>query len=826
MGAFIQDLRYGFRVLTKNPGFTTIAVLTLALGIGANTAIFSVINGVLLKPLPYSDPGQLVTLWERSPAGGFEPEKVTGPDFIDWRQRNRVFEGMAFWFGGGAFNLVGTEGVEKVEVVYASSGLFSVLGVKPLLGRTFIPEEDRWQGNRVAVISHELWQTRFGADPNVLGRTITVDTYGRGVYSIVGVMPRGFQFPGECELWLPAGWTGVRLDERRSAHWYSVIARLKPGATLDRAQSEMNALQARIAQDHPSELIGAQVAVVPLLEQILGRRLRPALLILWASVACVLLIACANLANLLLARGFGRQKEVAVRLAVGASRWRVTRQFLTESILLALAGGAVGVAWASWGLRLVIAIAASHIPRLQEVAVDSGSLAFTLGVSLMTGLLFGFGPAWQISKPDLNETLKEGGRIGSALQRSRLRSLLVVFEIALSLVLLISAGLMTRSFVYLLRMDRGFQAAHLLTADLDFSLSGFTPWFEPTATRSQVTLQQIMKHIANHPAIESVAAVSELPRDIGNALTQAVVIENRPPTARSEHATANFQGITPDYFRTMGIPLLKGRSFTEGDVYEAPWVVIVNQTLANRFFPHENPLGKRLALGGQNNPGQPVVDPSGRPLWMEIVGVVADAKKLSLNAETVADVYVPYWQWPMYSPSLIVRSAASPAVVAAAIRSEVKAANKNLPPPIIRGMDEILADSVAQPRDQTMLVGLFGIAGLILASVGIYGVTSYAVSQRTHEIGIRMVLGATGNDVLRLVVGWGFKLTLIGVGIGILCALELTRFLSSSLYGVKPIDPIIFTLLSLVLANAALIASYIPARRVTKVDPMIALRYE
>ena len=827
VGTLIQDLRYGFRVLRKNPGFTLVAVLTLALGIGANTAIFSVIDGVLLKPLPYSDPGQLVTLWERSPAGGLEQVKVSGPDFIDWQRRSHVFEGIAFWFGGGAFNLVGTEGAQKVNVVYASSGLFSVLGVKPVLGRTFLPEEDQWEGNRVALISHELWETRFGADPNVLGRTITVDTYGRGAYSIVGVMPRGFRFPDECELWLPAGWMGVRLDERRSAHWHSVIARLKPDVTLDQAQSEMNTIQARIARDHPNDLVGSQVAVVPLLEQTLGRSLRPALLILWAAVACVLLIACANLANLLLARGAGRQKEIAVRLAVGASRWRVTRQILTESILLALAGGAAGVAWASWGLRLCIAIAASHIPRLQEVTVDRGSLAFTLAVSLVTGLLFGFAPAWQISKPDLNETLKQGARSGSgALHGSRLRSLLVVFEIALSLVLLIGAGLMIRSFVHLLRTNRGFQSDNLLTADLDFSLSGFTTWVEPAPTRSQVTLQQIVARIKSYPAIESVGAVSRLPRDIGNALTQAVVIENRPPMARGEHASANFQGITPDYFRTMSIPLLKGRSFTEGDAYEAPWVVIVNQTMANRFFPNENPIGKRLALGGQQNPRQPVVDRSGRPLWMEIVGVVGDTKNLSFNAETVPDVYVSYWQWPMYSPSLVVRSTASPAIVAAAIRSEVKAVNKNVPPPTMRSMDEILADSVAQPRDQTVLVGLFGIAGLILATVGIYGVTSYTVSQRTHEIGIRMVLGATRNDVLRLVVGQGFKLTLIGVGIGFVGALGVTSFLSSSLYGVKPIDPMMFTLISLVLTSVALIASYIPARRVTKVDPMTALRYE
>jgi len=823
-----QDLKYGLRMLAKNPGFTAVAVITLALGIGANSAIFSVVNAVLLKPLPYPDSGRLVMLWESSPARGFEQEKVTGPDFIDWRRQNHAFESIAFWpgwLGADEFNLVGADGVEKVKAVYASSGLFSVLGVMPLLGRPFLPEEDQWEGNRVALISYELWQSRFGADPSVLGRNLTVDSYGRRDYTIVGVMPVGFRFPNQCDLWLPAGWLGVRLDERRSAHWYSVIARLKPGVTVDQAKSEMNSIQASIAQDHPNDLIGSQVAVVPLLDQTLGQALRSALLILWAAVACVLLIACANLANLLLARGAGRQKEIAVRLAVGATRGRITRQLLTESLVLALVGGAFGVLGATRGLRLFIAIAANHIPRLQEVRIDSGSLAFTLAVSLLTGLLFGFAPAWQISNPDLTGALKETNQ-GGSLPRNRLRPMLVVFEIALSLVLLIGAGLMTRSFVRLLRIDRGFQTNHLLTAELDFSVSGFTTWVEPTPTRPQVTLAQIVERIRNDPGIEAVAAVSKLPRDMGSALTQTVVFENRPLLASGGYPTANFQGITPDYFRTMGIPLLQGRSFTDQDVYEAPWVVIINKTMANRFFPNENPIGKRLALGGRKNPGQPDTDSSGRPPWMEIVGVVADTKNLGLNAETVPDVYVPYWQWPMQSPALVVRTAAEPAIIAAAIRSGVKAVNKNLPPPIIQSMDDILCDTVAQPRYQTMLLSLFGITALILAAVGIYGVTSYAVTQRTHEIGIRMALGAERSDVLRLVVGQGFKLALIGVGIGILGALALTRFLSSLLYGVKPTDPLTFIIVSLLLIAVALLACYVPARRATKIDPMGALRYE
>ena len=830
MSTLIQDLKFGLRMLAKNPGFTAVGVLTLALGIGANTAIFSVVNWLLLKPLPYPDSGRLVMLWESSPARGFEREKVSGPDFIDWRRQNDAFEGMAFWPGWldvDEFNLVGADGVEKVKAVYASSGLFSVLGVKPLLGRTFLPEEDQSQGNRVALISHELWQSRFGADPSVLGRNLTVDSYGRRDYTIVGVMPAGFRFPSQCEVWLPAGWLGVRLDERRSAHWYSVLARLKPGVTLERAKSQMSSIQARIAQDHPGDLIGSQVAVVPLLDQTLGPSLRPALLILWAAVGCVLLIACANLANLLLARGAGRQKEIAVRLAVGATRGRVTRQLLTENLVLALVGGAIGVLCAIWGLRLFMSIASHHIPRLEEVSMDGWSLAFTLAVSLLTGLLFGFAPAWQISKPDLTEALKESSRSGgSGPQRNRLRPLLVVFEIALSLVLLIGAGLMTRSFVRLVQIDRGFQPDHLLTAELDFSVSGFTTWVEPAPTRPQVTLAQIVERIRNDPRVEAVAAVSKLPRDVGSAVAQAVVFENRPALASGGYPTANFQGITPDYFRTMGIPLLQGRSFTDQDVYEAPWVVIINQTLAKRFFPNENPLGKRLALGGRKNPGQLDEDPSGRPPWMEIVGVVADTKSLDLNAETVPDVYLPYWQWPMQSPALVVRTATNPAIIAGAIRTAVKAVNKNLPPPTIQSVDDILRDTVAQPRYQTMLLSLFGITALILAPVGIYGVTSYTVTQRSHEIGIRVALGAEPSDVLKLVVGQGFKLALIGVGIGIWGALVLTRFFASLLYGVEPTDPLTFVMVSLLLIVVALLACYLPARRATKVDPMEAVRYE
>lgn len=825
MNMLWKDLRYGLRMLLKNPGFTAVTVLTLALGIGANTAIFSVVNAVLLRPLPYEEPDRLVTLWERSPRRGLERALVSPPNYMEWREQNRVFENMTF-FGGGDFNLVTADGVEKVKCTYASSSLFPVMRVNPLLGRTLLPEEDQHEGNRVAIISYELWQRRFGGDAKVLGQTLTVDTYGRRDYLVVGVMPPGFRVPNQCELWLPAGWNGIPTN-RRGGHWLQVIARLKAGVTLEQAQTEMNAIQARIEQQNPNVIIGSHVDVVPLLEQTLGRNLRLALLILWGVVSCVLLIACANVANLLLAHSAARQKEIALRLALGASRWRIIGQLFTESLLLAMLGGALGVLLTLWSLNLFVAIGANHIPRLQEVGVDGGSLLFTLLISLATSVLFGLAPAWKFSKPDLNEALKEGTRGATiGLRRSRFRGVLVASEIAISSVLLIGSGLMTKSFVQLMRINRGFQPDHLLTAQLDFSVSGFTTWVRRTSTRPQVTLKELMARIGSQPDVQSVGAVSVLPMTIGSARIQTFVIENKPLLASGEKLTANFQGVTSEFFRTMGIPLLQGHSFTEGDVFEAPSVFIINEAMAKRYFPGENPIGRRMAMGGRTS-GQVVgPNPSASSPWGEIVGVVGDMRKLNLSAETVPDVYAPYWQWPMQTPTLLVRTVGNPANIAAAIRSEVKSANNNLPAPVIRTMDEILADTVAQPRFHTVLSGLFGVVALVLAAVGIYGVMAYVVAQRTHEIGIRMSLGAEKGDVLRLIVRQGMALVSIGLVAGIAGAVALTRVLSNLLYEVKPIDPPTFMGVVLLLASVALLACYIPARRAAKVDPMVALRYE
>ncbi len=820
----IQDIRFGLRILRKNPGYTLVAVLTLALGIGANTAIFSIVNRVLLQPLPYPDAERLVTLWERNPLKGIENENVSPPDFADWSAQQRSFERLAFWTGPGEFNLVQPDGVRKVRTAYASAELFPTLGVAPLIGRTFLAEEDRPQGNQVALIAHDFWQSHFALDPDVLGKTLTVDTFGRRDYTIIGVLPRNFRFPDETEVWLPAGWNGLPRD-RRAGPWLTVLARLKSGVTPATAQTEMDAIQRRIAERHANVVIGTHVAVIPLLERTLGVRLRPALMSLSVIVFCLLLIACANVANLSLARAAARQKEIAVRLALGASRLRLARQLITESLLLALIGGVFGLLLAVLIVRLVVAFNQGHIPRLENVQLDGTMLLLSTTVSLATGLLSGLAPALQFSKPDLNRALKDGDRGDSAgLDRSRLRGLLVVTQIALALVLVVGAGLMTRSFVRLTRIDRGFNSERLVTVNLDFSVQGFTTWIQPTSTRPQLTLQEIMSRLRTLPGVRSVGAIGGLPRGPG-ALRGSLAIENRASDAAGPGVKANFQGVTPDYFVAMGIPLLRGRTFTDDDKLEASSVAIINATLANRYFPNEDPIGKRIAMYGRN-PGELATPPLSTSPWIEIVGVVGDVRRMSLEAAQVPDVFWPYWQWPMQTPTVVIRSDGETGALANLIRAEVRSVNKNLPQPSVQSMDEVLSDVVAQPRFYTLLSALFGGMALLLASIGIYGVMAYAVNQRTREIGIRIALGALPADVMRLVIARGLKLTLIGVGTGLGLAIGLTRLLASLLFGLSTSDPLTFAAGLIALIGASTLACYLPARRAVALDPMTSLRHE
>ncbi|HXP61060.1 MAG TPA: ABC transporter permease [Dongiaceae bacterium] len=825
----MNDLRFAFRQLVKNPGFTAVAVLTLALGIGANTAIFSVINGVLLKPLPYPAPNQLVALWERSPERGIERERVSGPNYLDWRAQNTVFSEMAVtpgWEGSESFNLVLQDTTAKVRAGYTSARLFTTLGTKPLLGRTLLPEEDQKGGNPATVLSYGLWQRLFAGDSNVIGQTLTVDTYGRRQYTIVGVMPPGFGVPSLCELWLPLGWLGVTLEEQRSAHWHNVIARLKPGATIAQARAEMNAIQARLKQAYPGETIGSEVAVAPLLHQALGRGLRTALWVLWGVVAAVLLIACANVANLMLARAAAREREIALRLALGARRRRVMRQLLAESIVLALLGGALGALLGWWGLRLVVAANPANIPRLNEVTLDLTVLGFTLGISVLAGVLFGLAPAWHCSSPELNEALKEGTRaVSSGRAAGRTRDALVVAEVALSVVLLAGAGLMLQSFARMLRADRGFQPEQLLTAELDFSVSGFTTWVLPTATRPQVPLRELLERLRALPGVQAVGAGSRLLRRENGPPNESIAIFGRSTLRPEEQPRAEFKGITPDWVRALGGRVERGRDLTEADRLEAPGAVLINETLARRYFPNEDPIGQRIKMGA-SQPPVGATNVWGLPEWSTIVGVVRDVKSLHPQPEAVPEVYQSYWQWPMQNPTLLIRTTTEPTMLAQAVRRETKGVIPNLPPPVVRTMDDLLSETVAEPRLQTGLVSVFAGLALLLAAVGLYGVLAYTVTQRTHEIGVRLALGAQKRNLLSLVIGHGMRLALAGLAVGLLSALALTRALRSLLYGVKPADPLTFAAVSLLLLAIALIACWLPARRAAKLDPLAALRYE
>ena len=796
------------------------AILMLALAIGSNTAIFTVINGILLKPLPFDDPDRLVMLWETNPRLNMDQQRPSHPNLVEWKAGSSSFERIGYWSGAGEYNIAASEGTEKLRGAYVDSNLFPTLRMHPQIGRTFTPEEDIEEGGRVAIISYDYWQRRYAGNPQVLGQSLTVDTFGRVDYSIIGVMPQGFGFPDRTEVWLAAGRNGLSRN-RREGHWLSTIARLKPGALVEKAQAELSTVQNRIAADHPGDFIGSTVTVVPLLEHTLGRNLRRALLILWGVVLCVLLIACANVANLLLARASDRKKELAVRLALGVARLRIVRQLVIESLILAIAGGIVGVLLAKWTLTLLIAFNADHVPRLSEARLDLTSLGFTLIVASITGLVFGLVPAWQMTGADLYTSLKDVGRSGmQGPDRRRLREILVVSQVALSLILLTAAALMIRSFAQLTRIDRGFQSRQLLTAGLDFSVSGFTTWMRPTETRPQVTIRELLDRLRTQPGIEEIAAASDK-ADI------QITIDRRQTGAEEDYPRTYFRGVTTDYFRTMGISLLRGNPFSENDSFEAPRVAIISESLARRYFPDENPIGRRI-YPGRLNPGQ-----SGMPdrvtqksQWVEIVGVVTDTKSISVTPEIEPNFYVPYWQWPMQRPTMFVRTAGNPSLVASTIYGEVKALNKGLPAPRVQTMNERLSDVVAQPRFQTLLLGLFGLVTLVLVSAGIYSVVSYSVSRRTHEFGIRMALGAGTRDVLSLVLWNGLRMACVGIAIGLMGSFVLMRVLKRLLFGVSTTDPIAFALAALVLAAVVLLACSFPARRATRVDPATALRYE
>jgi putative ABC transport system permease protein len=801
-----QDLRYGARGLLKNPGFTAVAVLTLALGIGANTAIFSVVNAVLLRPLPYADDEQLLMIWGRLPDTGIKRISVSVPEFIDYRDRTHSFAQVGF-YGDKDFTLTGRGSAERFTGALVSANLLSLLGVKPALGRHFLTEENQPDLSRVVTLSYGLWQRRFGGDPQLIGHEITLD----GVAcTVVGVMPPGFQFPSaETEIWRPLDITADRLNERYS-RWLSSVARLKPGVTMAQAQAEMDALARIMRRDHPENYREDWAIDLVSLRNELAGAVRDALPILLGVVGCVLLIACANVANLLLSRATARQKEMAVRAALGAGRWRLVRQLLTESLLLAAAGGGLGLLLALWSNAQLIKLGPQELSSSGPVGIDGRALLFTLLVSLLTSVLFGLAPAWQAAKLNLSDGLKEGGRNASA-GGGRMRNLFVIGEIAMALILLIGAGLALKSFYRLLQVDPGFDPASVLTMRLDLS-----PIEYPEGHQQLAFYEQVLGRMESLPGVQAAGAVHNLPM-AGWGNTRNFSIEGQPEPSLN----VDFYQASPHYFSAMGMRVVGGRFFTPNDREDQPGVAIVNERLVRHFFPDQNPLGKRIKMGGATGPFP----------WLSIVGVVRDVKQNALDEETKPALYVNYLQpplpgWKFQYMFLVVRAQSDSLSLMPSLRNAVQSLDKNQPVYRVATMEQLLARSVAARKFSLLLMALFAALALALSAIGLYGVLAYAVTQRRREIGIRMALGAQRNDVLKMVAKQGMALALIGIAVGLSASFALTRLMKTLLFGVSPNDPLTFTVIALLLVFVALLACWIPARRAMKVDPLTSLRFE
>jgi putative ABC transport system permease protein len=812
----LQDLRYGIRMLLRSPGFTAVAVLTLALGIGATSAIFSVIDAVLLRPLPYNEPDRLVMVWGKLAGIGLPRDQnaVSVPEFIDFQTMNQVFERMAA-STGTSFNLTVEGSPERVQGASVSASLFPLLRVQPVLGRTFRAEEDQPGRDNVVLLSHGLWQRRFGSDPSLVGKTLTLN--GR-VCSVIGILPPNFEFPAEAEIWRPIAFDAADLSEnRRADHFLTVVARLKPGVRLAQAQANMDVIARRLQEKNPAQYpprSGWGVRLTPLLEEMVEDT-RPALLMLLGAVALLLVIACANVANLLLARASARQREIAIRAALGAGRGRLIRQLLTESCLLGLLGGALGLLLALWGGDLLVKLGPENLPRLKDAAIDGRTLGFTLLISLGANFLFGLAPAWQACGGQRSAQLKEGSRGATASPRgARLRGMVVVSQISLSLVLLVGAGLLIKSFVRVLQVDPGFNPNHVLSMRINLPSVRY-----PEPRQAQAWFRQLLQRVETLPGVEYASLVSHLPLgSVGWSGTFTVEGLVTDPTKGGPEADRRPSSTA--YFRAMGIPLLRGRFFDSRDEAEdAPKVAIVDETLAETFWRGQDPIGKRLKLGGVH---------SSRP-WMSVVGVVRHVKHQGLDAQSRFQMYWPYpQQLPQRTMSLVIRtrSGMDPRSLTRAAQNEVLALDKEQPVFAIRTMEEVVSRSVAQRRLSMLLLVIFAAVAVTLATVGIYGVMSYSMAQRTHEIGIRMALGARAPDVLALVAKQALTLVALGVAVGLAGALLFTRSLASLLFQVQPGDPAILLAASLLLAAVALGAGYIPAHRAVKVDPMTALRCE
>lgn len=801
-----QDIRFGARMLRAKPGFTLIAITTLALGIGATSAIFSVVNSVLLRPLPFKEPERLLMIRETK-IPQFSEFAVSPANFLDWRKQNTVFDRLVA-MRPGPLNLTGMGDPERLRGLSVTEGFIGALGIQPQLGREFLPAEHEPGKSNVALLSHGLWQRRFGGDPNIVNQTIPLDGQN---YIVVGVMPANFHFlDRETEIWTPIAFTPQQAQNRGGHNLSRVIGQLKPGVTVEQARAEMVTIAGRLAAQYPEVNTGWNVMLLPLLDFTV-RRVKPALLVLLGAVAFVLLIACANVANLLLARATGRQRELAIRAAMGAGRWRIVRQLLTESLLLSLIGGTVGLLLAKWGMDLLLTLAPQDLPRLSDVSLDGRVLAFTATVTLLTGVIFGLIPAWQASKPDLHETLKDAGR-GSTEggRRQVVRSSLVILEVAAALVLLVGAGLMIKSFWQLQQVDFGFQAENTLTATVSLPSRKY-----PEENQQVSFFQQLIENVQTVPGVQSVGAASVLPLT-NDDFVVSFEVDGRAPLPQGASQSTNYYSVSADYFKAMGIPLLRGRLFTVRDTKDSPHVALINETMAKKIFPNEDPIGKRITFDRRDN----------NPDWYEVVGIVGDTKHYGLDQATTLQTYEPYTQQTFSTMNLVVRSVGDPASLITAIRNEVLRLDPEQPVSNLKTLDDFVATSVVQQQFSMLLLTVFAAVALILATVGIYGVLSYAVTQRTHEIGIRMALGAGQSNVLRLVIRHGMRLTLMGVTAGLVGAFALTRLMSALLFSVSTTDPLIFFLIAVLLLITALLACWIPARRAMKVDPMIALRAE
>jgi putative ABC transport system permease protein len=811
MQTLLQDLKYGIRMLVKSPGFTVVALLTLALGIGANTAIFSLINSVLLRPLPYRNSRELVAISGTNTETGLTPIAVSYTRFQNVQRESRALESVGA-FLAFEMSLTGRGEPEQVNAGRMTANLFHVLGISPALGRDFLPAEDQPGGADVAIISQSFWQNHFGGDPALVGRTISLD--GRST-TVVGILPASFRFPfqqPEPDVWIPRVFeTNILapVQIRSGAGFLFVIGRMNPGESLARFQAELTAVNDGYKKENPGFADAAKyvLSATSLNDNLVGS-LRSSFAVLLVAVGFVLLIACANVANLLLARSTSREREIAIRQALGASRGRLLRQLFTESLVLSLAGGAIGALIAAWCLPLLRFITPGTVPRLDEVRIDGPVLLFSFALCIVTGIAFGLAPSFQASRRDLHETLKEGSRGSTEGGRGgRARRVMVVAEVAVALVLVTGAGLLIRSFVRLTRVDPGFDSHNVLAIPLTLPATRYS---EPE-TRAEL-VRQVVERIESLPGVDSAAAVSHVP-----LFTPPRFVffcpEGRVCQGIGKDPIIALREITPDYFRTMRIRLLRGRAFEDKDAQGATPVVIIDQLTAARYFPDGDPIGKTLQNSRDKIP-------------MQIVGVVADVKFTTLNAPNVEEMYMPHRQSPRPTMTILVRSTSNPQPLIAAVRQKLAELDPDLPIAGIKSMDEIVSTSVAQPRLLTALVGAFAAFALLLAAVGIYGVMAYSVSQRIHEVGIRVALGASPRDIFRLIVGQGMGLVLAGVALGFILSLVLTRLLSTLLFGTSATDPATFASVAGLLIFVALLASYIPARRATRVDPLVALRYE